>query len=182
MDVTNFTTMPVKADDQSLDDYLADIKAYCVDFHTEQKRFFADYVQDSVKGEYLEKLVHNSNEPQYKLYRMIGNWESMNHKDKVEYAFKVFEQIQRLKDFADKRKFQKEIDIELQFWTEVHYLSGMKAKEIYEQLKKTYTFNEINEDNHMRRIYRYIKNFKHEGDFDNFKDLAFEDKKNRWFD
>jgi len=160
--------------DQTIEEYLKDIRSYCVDLHNETKDFGFEQQEAKMFWQYMLK---HSSEPQYLLFFRIvleehnreEAGESLNDMSGSSLA-PILSEIEDLKAYVTRLKQMTYRDLHIRSIAEFYYMDGLSVIEVVNILMSTkllpeYDKEDVNFDheltnNHIKRITRYFKGFK----------------------
>ena len=173
-----------KSLEQTIEEYLEDIRSYCVRLHNETKDFGFEHQEAKMFWQYMMRF---SSEPQYLLsFRIVleehnreEEGETLNDMEGTSLA-EFFSEIEELRSYVTRLKQMTYKDLHIRSIAEFYYMDGLTVREVVRILISTKLLPEYDEEdvnfdneltnNHIKRISNYFKGFKNY-DLEKFKDI-----------
>ena len=160
--------------DQTIEEYLKDVRSYCVELHNETKDFGFEHQEAKMFWQYMLK---HSSEPQYRLvfgiflaeHNKEEEGETLNDISGGSLAL-ILSEIEDLKSYVTRLKQMTYRDLHIRSIAEFYYMDGLSVREVVNILMSTKLLPEYDEEdvnfdheltnNHIKRITNYFKGFK----------------------
>jgi hypothetical protein len=151
----------------SLDDYLKELKSYCIDVHNETKEFGFSITDSRA---FFLFCMRQSSEPQYTLLRALIMKPSIkkgmgwDEEFNVSEVSEIFSDLELLKTHVKGLNQLTYKELNVKAIAEAYHMDGLSVKEIVDTMLKLQIIDEFNEHaspiDHARKIRRYVEQFK----------------------
>ena len=146
-----------KNSEQEVQDWMNQLEDDCLQLHIEAKEVVE--LTENQRGDFIEWLLEESDEPQYKLMRKIGFYPVVNPDRQKEILMEIQKLCEECRTYVSRIKQQTPKDRLIRATAEWLFRKDMSVIQIVDTLVERGVVDDIDRDNTERNIHRYIKNF-----------------------
>jgi len=146
-----------KNSEQEVQDWMNQLEDDCIQLHMEAKEVIE--LTEQQRGDFLEWLLEESTEPQYKLMRKIAFYPIVNPERQKEILMEIQKLCEECRTYASRIKQQSHKDRLIRATAEWLFKKDMSVIQIVDRCIEIGLVEDIDRDNAERNIHRYIKNF-----------------------